>query len=251
MWLLGVQRSGTNLLTRSLKESMEIAVYSENHRRAFDEFRLRDDATIRALIERSRHRCVLFKPLCDIHRALDFWDTGTFSDRPSRIIWAYRGVDGRVRSTVARFGEVERIAMADLAAGDRTRWQALGLGPAQFALIDSFDWTHESVESAAALFWYLRNDLLLRLGLHERPRVTILSYERFVTEPQATMDRLQRFLGLTGRLPIESDGVRRSAPLPLELNPEIRRHCDELEERLATLVVAAASDEAGRLVIDH
>lgn len=248
VWLLGVQRSGTNLLTRSLKESMEIAVYSENHRKAFVDFRLRDDATIDALIARSRHPYVLFKPLCDIHRAPEFLEAGRFGSQPSKVIWAYRAVDGRVRSTVARFGDVERNIMALLAAGEGDdRWQAQGLGPEQFELIRSFDWERESVESAAALLWYLRNDLLFRLGVHDQPRVTVVSYETFVADPPATLERLARFLGLERPLPVEA-GIRRPTPPQLELNPKIRSLCDELEQRLAGLVDQVAADPDGRLV---
>lgn len=251
VWLLGVQRSGTNLLVRSFKGSPEVAVYSENHRRAFHQYRLRDDAVVRALIRESDHRFVLFKPLCDLHRAEEFWGPD-FGEVPSRIVWAYRSVDGRVRSAVARFGDSNLRLMRSVAAGEvRERWQTAGLGADQLDLIRSFDWGHESAESAAALFWYLRNGLLFRLGLHDVPRVTVVSYDSFVSAPATTLRRMERFLGLLEPLTCDVGQVRPSRPARLDLHPEIRRLCDDLERRLDGLLTRAEADPRGAVVGDR
>ncbi len=248
IWVLGVQRSGTNLLTRSLKQSMEIQVYSENHRRAFVDFRLRDDERIRELIGSCRHPYVLFKPLCDIDRAPDFLGD-TFTSQPTKVIWAYRSVDGRVRSALARFGQANLRLMQDVAAGQRDdRWQLAGLGEEQYELISSFDWGSESAESAAGLFWYLRNDLLLRLGLGERPHVTMVSYDAFVADPPATLERVERFLGLSEPLHADAEPIRRTDPPKIVLHSEIRRRCDELENKLAELLASAEASSSGAIV---
>lgn len=250
VWLLGVQRSGTNLLVRAFKTSPEIAVYSENDRRAFDRYRLREDAVVRALIAGSRHRFVLFKPLCDLHRAAEFWGP-SFGDVPSRVVWAYRGVDGRVRSAVARFGDANLRLMRSVAAGDvGERWQTAGLGPEELDLVRSFDWDHESAESAAALFWYLRNGMLFRLGLHELPRVTVVSYDSFVSAPETTLARMERFLGLARPLTGAAGEVRRSRPVRVALHPEIRRLCDDLEGRLDALLDQVEADPGGAILGD-
>ena len=68
VYLVGLQRSGTNMVVRSLEGSPEFEVHNENDQLAFDRFLLRPDPVIRSLVGASPHRYVLFKPLCDSHR---------------------------------------------------------------------------------------------------------------------------------------------------------------------------------------
>jgi hypothetical protein len=80
--LVGVQRSGTNMLVRGLERAPEFAVYNENSAAAFRRFRLRPDSVIRTLVDSSRHPYVLLKPLCDSHRTPELLDgLGTASPR--------------------------------------------------------------------------------------------------------------------------------------------------------------------------
>src|SRR3954449_6521663 len=62
VWLVGVQRSGTNMVVRGLEESPEVEVHNENDGAAFDRFLLRPDPVIRRIVLESCHRYVLFKP---------------------------------------------------------------------------------------------------------------------------------------------------------------------------------------------
>jgi len=76
VYLVGLQRSGTNMLAKGLEASHEVEVRNENDRRAFSRFRLRPDAVVQSLIAGSRARYVLFKPLCDAHRVVGLLDDG-------------------------------------------------------------------------------------------------------------------------------------------------------------------------------
>lgn len=242
IYVVGVQRSGTNMLVRSLKTSPEIEIHNENDRRAFHRFRLRSDTTIAAIVTASRHRYVLFKPLCDSHRAdhlLDHLATPT----PGAAIWVYRAVDGRVRSAVAKFGDVNLRVLAEIAAGrGRERWQAQRLSAESLELICSFDYSTMTPESAAALFWYVRNALYFELGLHERDDVMLSSYDVLVTDPDEAMRPLCGFLDLPWdpRLVGHIHPRTNSSRPPLSLDPRIRARCDALQERLD----AAAAEKA-------
>ena len=111
VYLVGLQRSGTNMLARGLDIAPEFEVHNENDREVFDHFLLRDDAVVRRIVLASRHEYVLFKPLCDSHRVdhlLDTLDTPS----PGRAIWAYRDVDGRARSAVSKFGRNNLLTLA-------------------------------------------------------------------------------------------------------------------------------------------
>lgn len=257
VFLVGVQRSGTNMLVRGLERSPEFEVRNENDRAAFHRFRLRPSPVIRALVERSGHPYVLFKPLADSHRIVQLLDAlGTPS--PPRAIWAYRSVDGRVRSAVAKFGANNSIALRAIAegsSGHRLRADAPsqetidhlreGLSAKSLALVRSFDYDELTPESGSALLWYVRNALYFELGAHERDDVMLSSYDALVEHPQETMRALCAFL----RFPFHPDLVahmqRRSGPSArLKLHPEIRRRCDGLQTRLDE----AAREKAARFV---
>jgi hypothetical protein len=234
VFVVGVQRSGTNMLVRGLERSPEFEVRNENDGEAFERFLLRPDPVVRGIVERSGQRYVLFKPLCDSHRIGSILDElGTPS--PGRAIWAYRDVRGRVRSAVQKFGSANLDALRRIAAGEgETMWQAGGLGPDRLELIRSFDYEGMTPESAAALFWYVRNALYFDLGLDTRPDVVLASYRATVTGPERAMRGLCAALDF-GYQPalIAHIDARSSRPAPpLELDPRITELCDGMEARL-------------------
>ena len=234
LYVVGVQRSGTNMLVRAFDASPEVEVHNEGDRTAFHRYRLRSDDTVAAIVGRSRHRFVVFKPLCDSHRVDELLDQVS-TPRPGRAIWAYRSVDDRVRSAVAKFGDVNRRVLLELAAGNgEGRWQAERLSDDTIELIRGFDLGVMTAESAAALFWYVRNSLYFELGLHGRADVALSSYDSLVADPEGAMRRLCRFVGLTWhpRLVAHIRPGPSSRRAPLLLDPRVRRLCDELQARL-------------------
>lgn len=234
VFVVGVQRSGTNMLVRGLEHAPEFEVRNENDNDAFDRFLLRPDPVIERLVEESGHRYVLFKPLCDSHRIAQILDElGTPSH--GRAIWAYRDVTGRVRSAVQKFGAANLEALRRIAAGEgEAMWQAGGLGPERLALIRGFDLDQMSPESAAALFWFLRNSLFFDLGLDRRPDIILASYGGMVGEPERAMRALCSALAFPYRpeLIAHVDSRSRRAAPPLDLDPKIASLCGDLETRL-------------------
>jgi hypothetical protein len=233
VYLVGLQRSGTNMLVRGLEESPQVDVRNENDRAAFRHFLLRPPATIRELVARSGHRIVLMKPLCDAHRTnelLDRMDTPT----PGRAIWAVRDVDGRVRSATAKFGDTNLRVLREIAAGETGIWQAGGLSASNRELIGGFDYSTMTPESAAALFWYVRNSLYFDLGLDRRDDVLLVSYDRMVEEPEREMRLICAFLDFPydRRLVAHIELRDRPGRDPLPIDPLVRARCDELTGRL-------------------
>jgi len=235
VFVVGLQRSGTNMVIQCLQRSPEVEVHNENDRRCFVRYRLRSDDVIKEVIGQSRHRCVLLKPLCDSHRVPDLLDH-LGGPVPGKAIWIYRDVDARVRSAVSKFGDVNLRVLAEIASGGgRDRWQAQGLSEEMLHLLGEFDYDRLSPESAAALFWYVRNSLYFSLGLDKRDDVLLSSYERFLAAPERGVQRLCDFVGIQGHRTLGSSlDPARSRPLPpLDLDPRVRRLCDQLDERLA------------------
>jgi hypothetical protein len=236
VFLLGAQRSGTNMVVHGLERLPEFEVHNENDRKVFVRYQLRGLGLVRDVVQSSRARFVLFKPLCDSHRTDELLDeVGT--TMPGRAIWAYRGMEGRVRSSLSKFRDHNLTIMGDIAAGrGLERWQAQGIRPDTMALIRSFDWSRQTPASASALFWYTRNRLLFDLDLAQRPDVVVVSYRTLVKEPREAFEPVANLLGLPWRDElvghIDSRESSGGVKAPLDIDPVIRSVCAELEARL-------------------
>lgn len=246
VFLVGVQRSGTNMLAHGLDEAPEFETYNEGNIKAFQDYQLRSLAIIDSLIRKSRAEFVLFKPLCDTHRTPELLER--FGQK-ARAIWAYREVDGRVRSAIAKFRDSNLRVLRAYAAGEaRSAWQVQSLSPANADFIRSFDFNALSAESAAALFWYVRNSLYFELALDQRDDVILVSYDLLLSEPDRVAAALCNFLGLPFRkeLIARIDRRRRTPREPLPIDPRIRERCTELQERLDAVAHAQLSRLAAR-----
>jgi hypothetical protein len=232
--LVGLQRSGTNMLVRGLERAPEFQVYNENHQAAFWRFRLRPDPVVRRLMDSSRHPYVLVKPLCDSHRTGELLD-GLGTRHPGRALWVYRSPDGRTRSALAKFGDSNLVALREIAAGGgRDRWEAQRLSRDSLDLLAGFDWTTMNAASAAALFWVLRNRLYFELGLDRRADVLLVSYDAALHDPEAELRRICAFLGFPYRARlVEHIQARPPATAgPLAIDGRVRECCDALAARL-------------------
>lgn len=241
--VVGLQRSGTNMLVRALGSLPEIEVRSENDRRVFRRYQLRPAAEVRALITASRHRYVVLKPLCDSHRAGELLDELAVR-AAGRAIWMYRGYEGRAQSSLAKFGDSNLAVLRELGGTGPPRWQLQRLSPESLEVIAGFDLASMSPASGAVLWWYVRNQLYFELGLHQRDDVTLISYDALVADPPSAMRPLCAFLDITYG-PRLVKGLARRPPAgrgTLELDPRLRGYCDELQERLD----AAAREKAAR-----
>jgi hypothetical protein len=235
VYLLGVQRSGTNMLVRGLEAAPEFEVRNENDRETFVRFRLRVDRVV-PVVEASRHKYVLFKPLCDAAQAPFLLD-GLPTTTPGRAIWAYRDVDGRARSAVAKFGTTNLDVLRKIAAGrGEDLWQAQAISADNRSLLRGFSYDHMNPYEAAALFWFIRNSLYFDLALDRRDDVTLASYDAMVADPEQAMRDLCHFLDFPygPQLVAHIDARSSTGRPPLDLDPAIRRLCSEMSDRLET-----------------
>ena len=233
IFVVGVQRSGTNMLLRGLGSAPDVEVHNENDRRAFERYKLRSLATVAEIVGDSRHSHVLFKPLCDSHRTDELLALPTMT--APRAVWAYRDVDGRVRSALAKFGDGNLQVLREYAAGiNTTRWHVRRISPESAAFVRSFDYDVLTPESGAALMWLIRNRLFFDLGLDRRPDVHLVSYNAFLVDPAATMQTLCGFLELPYAPELVSHVAARppTQVRPLDIDPRIRAACTELAARL-------------------
>ncbi|MGI8518893.1 MAG: sulfotransferase domain-containing protein [Acidimicrobiia bacterium] len=240
VFVVGAQRSGTNMVTYGLDMSPEFQVFNEGNRRAFANYRLRERAHVLDLVERSRHEYVAFKPLLDSHLVLGLLDGMSTSNR-ARAVWIYREVRGRVRSELAKFGDSNlRVLLLRAKDPGLRHWQLnddLGLSEESESLLDSFDPATLTQADGAALFWLIRNRLVFEQGLAGRDDVAVLSYDQLVASPGPEMRRLCDFLDF----PYSPNLIRHIETRPpsrvptSEVKPRILELCDDLHGQLDSL----------------
>jgi hypothetical protein len=233
VYVVGLQRSGTNMLMRGLNTAPEVEVRNENDHHLFHRFRMRSDDVLRDTVTRSRHAFVLVKPLCDSQRIDELLDLSGMA--PGRAVWVFRDVDDRARSEVSKFADSNLLALRRIADGTSgTDWQAQRLSEPLRELVSSFDCQHMTRDSAAALFWYVRNRLYFDLGLDRREDVLLASYDELVADPEGSMRRLCEFISFPYRTELIEHVERRTSHdrRPLAIDPEVRSLCDAMSLRL-------------------
>ena len=110
VYVVGLQRSGTNMLMRGLQAAPEVEVHNENDRAVFSRFRLRSDDVLTDVLCASRHQVVLVKPLCDSQRVDEL--LGSPDLDPAGRCGPTGTSDDRARSEVL---EVRRLQPAGVA----------------------------------------------------------------------------------------------------------------------------------------
>ncbi len=233
VYVVGLQRSGTNMLTRGLDGAPEVEVRNENDRTLFRRFRLREDDVLVRTVRRSRHRVVLVKPLCDSHQVDRLLD---LPDLPGgRALWAFREPHARARSEVARFGPANLRALQAIAAGDTAgRWQAARLDDDAVEEVRRLRPERLTPYEGALAFWAVRNALWFDLGLDAREDCLLVDYDAVVADPAPAAERLCAFVGLPARSDLLGHVVPRSTHHDdhPEVDPLVLALTDRTWERL-------------------
>jgi len=231
-FVFGCQRSGTKMVMRVLDEAAEARIFHENHGVAFDDFQLRSDRVLRALISLTPAPVQLFKPICDSHRA----DVVLESFADARAAWVVRRADDVANSAVNKWGDHQRQVVEAVVSGnvDTWGWRTAGLGPdASRSLREAASGERLTPHEGALLFWWMRNQFFFSLGLDRSPRVRLVRYAELVTDPEAAFAPLFAHLGAAWSprfvAQVRSTSVGR-APAP-EARPAIRALCDALQAR--------------------
>jgi hypothetical protein len=179
------------MLANSLGESPEFEVYGEKSI-AFEDNILKDADTVRRLLQHSSHPFVVFKPLTDSHRAAALLSI----KGGSKAIWMYRRPEDRASSAVEKFGDTNLRFLQELGRkGPTDRWEARGVTPKTLTIVRRLNPDSMNAHTAAATFWFLRNQLFFDQNLNRNRDVLLLGYEELVTAPEATMKVLCSFIG--------------------------------------------------------
>jgi hypothetical protein len=230
VFVVGVQRSGTNMLLDVFEKSWQAEVLRDYDRRVYDDYHVRFLDRLGHIRNRTRARALVLKAQHDTERVPELM--GGFP--PSRAIWNYRHFEDSVRS-ILRIWPGTRNWLEELIEDPaRAGWRGLGMSAATLAIVRTHYREGMSDASANALFWYYRNQLLFDRRLERDHRVVVVRYEDLAHQPHATLDRLCSFLGVdrTERMVrvVRPESAKRGAEL--DILPEIRALCEGMLARL-------------------
>lgn len=236
VFLVGSQRSGTNMTVKNLARSWEIELYNESNPKAFRDYHLLNPGVIAQLVEASHARVVVFKPILDTYRAHHLLEQFP----QARVLFIFRHFDDVVNSML-------RVFYKDPAQNYLKKWIESGCEPQKrFRAVDrpvpvetltllQDAFRRELDESSfTALYWYLQSCFYFDLELDCDPRVKLINYESLVRHPASGFENICDFIGIryTPDMHEHVHDLSLRKHEPPQIDPAVREACQNLWERL-------------------
>lgn len=232
VFIVGCQRSGTNMLLNSLGRSLEVEVYNENNPLAFHNFHLISLERTERLIQQSYAKVVIFKPICETYKTKFFLEKFT----RAKAIFIYRHFNDCINSMARAFGD-KQVQL--LKYWLDTDFRSFATAPPSIEvrrLIQNLYHPGLSDVSSAAVYWLLWNQFYFDLGLNRNSRVKAVQYELLVRKPEEQFCQLCDFIGIKFDSFIceyvHNKSINKYPPPDIE--PAIRNACEKLWERLCS-----------------
>jgi len=226
LFLAGFQRSGTNMVMKSFDLHSRTQVFHEGDPRSHDNFSLRSDDLLAALIERSFAPHVVIKSILDSDRTLEL--EAAFPG--ARFIWPIRQYHDVINSHLVRWPD-EREAI-DLIATDRPErtWRSRNIAPETRAVVKEHYRPGLSNVDCKALMYFIRHDYIFKKGLDAADFVKFVCYEDLVADPAPSFEALCAFAGVDYEDAMSRHIHRKS--VSKSEKPDISPAIDELCERV-------------------
>lgn len=198
-FVVGCQRSGTDMILWTLDKSRDVDRYDEDHRAAFEDCRLRGADVRRRLVADSNARRVIFKPVCDTHRTAAL----LAEHDGAKAVFVYRHYLDVAKSSVARWKDMHLRWLREVAEGGgdwgRRQWNRELITPQRQAEVIELVGGGIDELRAACVFWYLCNQTFFDQKLNGRADVAVARYEDVVARPAEQFRRLCTFLDVEYR----------------------------------------------------
>ena len=179
--IMGMQRSGSTALFDTLRTARTLVSYAESpDGPIYDDYFLRPESAIRQVL-RSSGSPVLLKPVRESERRALVSIIDEYADYDLSILWLYRDpVNVFFSYSVKGWLDASTVAL---------------------------EWV--------ALEWVARNRMLIQLPAAYRPKLTVLRYEKLVSDDGSLLQALKRKLGIRGRSTLRPDSNAGRAKLPI------------------------------------
>jgi hypothetical protein len=226
------------MLANLLGHTKSISIYKEKNKKAMRNFRIRDDNSIKRLIDEERNDFIVIKPINDSQHA-----DHLLSLYPNaKAIWLYRDYNAVSNSAVKKWQDAQKNIVLWLAENygkeefpnnDLTKDCSVYLERIELdtiATIRKVANVNMTQEEGAALLWYIRNKIFFDLALQNDKRVYIIKYENLVTDSEKNMRKLCEHIGCKFSKKtiekIKTSSVKNE--YPFELGSSIEQICKKL-----------------------
>jgi len=240
LFIIGCQRSGTSLINRIFARDLNVSVYRESSRLssndsspiAKNKLRLNSFNDVKEALDKDKAPFIVFKPLVETQNAPDLLDY--FSE--SKALWMYRGYRDVVNSLLKKFSlNVGIRNLKSIVENSQENWYSEKVPESIREIILQHFSEEMSPYDAAALFWFVRNQLFYELQLHRNSRILMCRYEDLVTQPNQVMQNIYQFVGAHdysdgNNWEVHSNSVRKGHSV--QLLPAIEKLCSDLLVRL-------------------
>jgi hypothetical protein len=238
--IFGCQRSGTTMLQQTfLDRSWRVLIVEEHDRRlvgahpdpgATD---WQDYPTVIGRLRRIPFEVVAAKPLVESDRAVELMKAAV----PVKAVWMLRHYRGVAQSSLRRFGEENSFEdLRPLRDDNSLDWRCRGASRDTRQTVIGL--MNEGITSldAAALFWWVRNQLYFKQHLWSDERIRIVRYERACNSSEEVAEALADYIeiplpqhSIASRVRSEPDVGRGMG----DLNPDVERLCQKMWDSFA------------------
>jgi len=231
LFVVGNQRSGTTMLLSKLNRHFWIDIFHENSL-AMEDWELKSFDEIDKLIDGSKAKVCIMKPLEETHRVNELLDY--FND--SKAIFIFRHYMDVINSSMRLdWGEHLKNYVQNIYKGVDFKYSgALNLTANNIKLIRDIYKDDLSVESCAALIWYLRNSIYSDFQLYANPNILLVQYEKLVFNPKKEFKRILTFMNLKFNSSIlyniSTKSIKKNMTVNIDEN--IKVLCDNLFDKL-------------------
>lgn len=238
LFVIGCQRSGTNMVLEIFERDYEAKVYGEFSKLSSDDkhkIRLNSFEKVKNEIEKVSAGFIVLKPLVESQNIKSILDN--FSQ--SKALWMFRHYKDVASSNLKHFGINNGIVdLTPMVENNKDDWRGEYVPDKAKEIILKYFSKDMNPYDAAVLFWYVRNSIYFELELESNSNIMICQYEDLVTNPQKIMNKIYNFndLDFPGDHIIKhvhSSSLNKGKQI--DISPEIEKLADEMFDKLISL----------------
>lgn len=242
--IIGCQRSGTSLISRVFARDFNVSVYRESSRLSSKDqthqgkykLRLNASSELETTLSKNRAPITVYKPLVETQNIIDLFNL--FPN--SKALWMYRHYKDVTNSLLRKFSTNVGIRnLRGIVNNSQGNWYSEKVSDSLRLTVEKYFSEQMDPKDAAALFWFVRNQLFYELNLENNSRVLMCRYEDLASQPALVMHQIYCFLDADFNekniWEVNVNSVFKGKSI--ELSTEIEELCDGLLKRLNTTYI--------------
>lgn len=195
LFIVGCQRSGTTLLSDLFEHDPQTKSYGEVSKLTSEDpirqLRLNDWTSVRDTLTQDKSPLVVLKPLVEsqhLPELLDFMPN-------SSAVWLYRDYRDVASSAIIAWGRANAIRdLSHIVKNTPNNWRTEYVSEETRSIVSDFFSEDMSGHDAAALFWYVRNQIFFDRNLAALDNVMTCHYSEFVLNATSVMRTIYQFV---------------------------------------------------------